>query len=739
MGEDFAEINFPIAIKNKCSYTGGENDFTGLLFGSPKEKDMAFGTPTKEQQDIIEATEGNVRVRAVPGSGKTFALTNRIAYLITELGVEPSSVVAMTFTNKAAGEMKYRLKHMIGDMATCFAGTFHGYCNNLLKEEIYRVAYPKTFTILDKQDEVNLLREIAEEQGLSLKDFTARDCMEKICGKKQNPDYITYMIGADKESLLREITGAKEDFDRVYFNYLLRQRDSYALDFEDIIQFAIYILTHFPDALEKWQSRCQYLLCDEYQDVNGNQELLLKLLSGKYHNLTVVGDDDQCIYGWRGSDVGYMVNFDKVHEDVRDFQLSENFRSTPEIVAVANSLIRANQNRLTKAMFTNNSSGSKPICACMKQESDESAYIAEMIQKGVQQGKKYSDHTVLVRASSQTRSLEEAFIRCKIPYKILNGAQFYASEEIRTVLSYLRMVYSMNDLDFAYTMQRPRRGFGKKSVENLKKYAAEHGLSLMQALGEMIGAGKITKPEVISYYEEICKLHTVYPAFSCRELASRVLDLGYRKELEQDVEQTKLDNVAELLETIAGLEEENQEKLPLEELLTHFALFTAQDDDTEEDKVKVMTIHTAKGLEFDTVFVCGLVEGQFPSRKLKNEDELEEERRLFYVAVTRAKKQLYLTRYALKAGKFNSEASCFLSDIDSSLMEFVGFEQKVQSYSTPEMLPEADFQVGDMVKHKVFGVGKILRVDMITRSYEIDFEKLNGTRNIVFRIQMERV
>ena len=215
--------------------------------------------------------------------------------------------------------------------------------------------------------------------------------------------------------------------------------------------------------------------------------------------------------------------------------------------------------------------------------------------------------------------------------------------------------------------------------------------------------------------------------------------MGYRKELEQDVEQTKLDNVAELLETIAGLEEENQEKLPLEELLTHFALFTAQDDDTEEDKVKVMTIHTAKGLEFDTVFVCGLVEGQFPSRKLKNEDELEEERRLFYVAVTRAKKQLYLTRYALKAGKFNSEASCFLSDIDSSLMEFVGFEQKVQSYSTPEMLPEADFQVGDMVKHKVFGVGKILRVDMITRSYEIDFEKLNGTRNIVFRIQMERV
>ncbi len=700
---------------------------------------MASRTPTKEQQDIIEATEGNIRVRAVPGSGKTFALTNRIAYLITELGVEPSSVVAMTFTNKAAGEMKSRLKRMIGDMATCFAGTFHGYCNNLLKEEIYRLAYPKTFTILDKQDEVNLLREIAEEQGLSLKDFTARDCMEKICEKKQNPEYIRYMIGEDKAALLARITGAEEDFDRVYYNYLLRQRNNYALDFEDIIQFAIYILTHFADALEKWQERCQYLLCDEYQDVNGNQELLLTLLSGKYHNLTVVGDDDQCIYGWRGSDVGYMVDFDKAHEDVRDYHLSENFRSTPEIVGVANSLIGANQNRLEKVMFTNNPSGIKPICACLKQEAAESAYIVESIVKAVQKGKKYSNHTVLVRASSQTRSLEEAFIRGKIPYKILNGAQFYATEEIRTVLSYLRMVYSMNDLDFSYTIQRPRRGFGKKSVESLKKYAADHGLTLMEALGSLIAAGEITRGEVIAYYEEINRLHSVYQAFSCKELANRVLDLGYRRALEQDVEQTKLDNVAELLNTIGSLEEENQDKLPLEELLTHFALFTAQDDDTEEDRVKVMTIHTAKGLEFDTVFVCGLVDGLFPSRKLKNEDELEEERRLFYVAVTRAQRELYLTRYAYKTGQFRSEPSCFLSDIDSSLMEFIGEEQEARSNSTPEMLPEADFQVGDKVRHKVFGVGEIVRVDMITRSYQIDFEKLNGTRNIVFRIQMERV
>lgn len=700
---------------------------------------MSFGEPTKEQQDIIEATEGNNRVRAVPGSGKTFALTKRIAYLITELGVEPSSIAAMTFTNKAAGEMKYRLKQMIGDMATCFMGTFHGYCNNLLKEEIYRVAYPKTFSILDKRDQIDLLREIAGEQGLSLKDFTARDCMEKICGRKQSPDYLVWLLEKDREELVAAASGAEADFDRVYYNYLLRQRENYALDFEDILQFSIYILTRFPEALEKWQSRCQYLLCDEYQDVNGSQELLLTLLSGKYHNLTVVGDDDQCIYGWRGSDTSYMVEFDKNHENVTDFHLSENFRSTPEIIAVANSLIQANRNRLTKAMFTRNPSGSRPVCACMKQESAEAAYIAETIQKAVGEGKKYSAHTILVRAASQTRALEEALIQKRIPYKVLNGARFYSSEEIRTVLSYLRMVYSMSDLDLSYTIQRPRRGFGKKSVENLKRYAGQRGITLMQGLGELIESGELRRKEIVSYYEEISRLHTLHRGFSCRELANRVLDMGYRRELEQDVDQTKLDNVAELLDTIGRLEEENQDRLPLEELLSHFALFTAQDDDTEKDEVRIMTIHTAKGLEFDTVFVCGLVEGQFPSRKLKNEDELEEERRLFYVAVTRARKQLYLTRYACKAGNLSAEPSCFLSDIDHSLMEFSGYEQRLQNYSTPEMLPEADFRVGDRVEHKVFGVGEIVRVDMLTRSYEIDFEKLKGTRNIVFRIQMKRV
>lgn len=698
-----------------------------------------FSGATKEQEQIIQTTEGYIRCGAVPGSGKTFSITHRMAYLITELYVDPSSIVALTFTNKAAASMTGRLKKMIGDNATCFTGTFHGYCNKILKEEIYRLSYPKTFTILDKHGQIDLIREVAEELQLSLKDCPAKKYMEEIARNKLSDEYIALMIGGDKSALLDAISKAVNDIDRVYYNYLLKQRDNYVLDFEDIINFALYILQHYPEALETWQDKCQYILCDEYQDVNRKQELLLELLSGKYHNLTVVGDDDQCIYGWRGSKVDYMVYFDEKYPDVQDFYLSENFRSTPEIIAVANSLIEPNQHRLQKKMFTNNPQGHKPVYNHLKSEKDESLWIADTILEGCKAGKKYSDHTVLVRASSQTRALEEAFIRRKVPYKILNGAQFYSSEEIKTVLAYLRMVYSMNDLDFIWTIQRPRRGFGKKSIALLKQYAKEQNLSLMEALGDRIRQGYINNQAVVDYYERIMDLHAAYQRFSSKSLVNQVLDMGYREELQQDVDQTRLDNVSEFLLTVASLEEENLDRIPLEDLLAHFALFTQQDDDTDRDVVKIMTIHTAKGLEFDTVFVGGMVEGQFPSKRLRNEDELEEERRLFYVAVTRAKTQLYISSYEEKAASFAAGQSSFLKDIDVRLLDYVGDSRIVGSYYTPEMMQKAEFAVEDKVLHKVFGEGKIIEVDERAQVYEIEFAKLNGTRKIMFRANLQGI
>lgn len=701
-------------------------------------------TPTVEQQNIIENTEGYIRCGAVPGSGKTFCITNRMAYLITELFVDPASIVALTFTNKAAASMTHRLKQMIGDEATCFTGTFHGYCNKILKEEIHRLSYPKTFTILDKKDQIDLIREVAEEQKISLKDNTAKNYLEHISQQKAQGDYVELTIGTERgplaELLEKSVQAEKQDDKAViYYAYLLKQRDNFALDFNDIIEYTLYIFENFPDALETWQEKCMYLLCDEYQDVNHKQERLLLYLSGKYHNLTVVGDDDQCIYGWRGSKVEYILDFPNRYHGAKDFYLTENFRSTPQIVEAANSLIEKNQSRLSKRMMTNNPAGNNPIYCLLDTEKEEANWIAERVQAAVEEGKKYNDHTILVRASSQTRAIEESFIKKKIPYKILSGAEFYSSEEIKTVLSYLRMVYALSDLDFSYTIQRPRRGYGKKSVENLKLYAAEQGLTLMEALGKQIEEGTEKRQALIDYYNNIMELHRTHPNYAAADLVNMVLDFGYRKTLQEDVEQTRLDNVSELIATIVGLEDENQERIPLSDLLAHFALFSTQDDDTEKNVVKVMTIHTAKGLEFDTVFINGLVDGQFPSKRLTNQDQLEEERRLFYVAMTRAKNRLYLTGYEEKMAGYPVRQSSFLSDIDSKYLNCVNESRIQKGYRTPTATPKAQLEIGDRIEHKVFGIGEITGIDEKALNYIIKFEKIDLPRRIQFRAELKKL
>ena len=424
---------------------------------------------------------------------------------------------------------------------------------------------------------------------------------------------------------------------------------------------------------------------------------------------------------------------------MQDYSLTENFRSTPQIVNAAKSLISANQNRLEKQMISNRPDGNKPVFNALDTEEKESLWIADTILDNVAKNMKYSDHTILVRAASQTRSLEEAFIKRKVPYKILSGAKFYESEEIRTVLSYMRMVYSLTDMDLLYTISRPRRGFGKKSVEKLKNAAEQNNCSLFKALGKQIEDGDITQKHVIEYYNAISELHDTYVAYTCTDIVNKCLDMGYRQALEQDIDQTRLDNVSELIRTITALEEDNQEKVELADLLSHFALFSAQDEDGEYNVVKVMTIHTAKGLEFDTVFVSGLVEGQFPSSRLRNEDEYEEERRLLYVAMTRAKNMLYLSTYRKKDGRFGARPSAFLSDIDTNLLDCINNSRVLIRGVTEQMLPKAVFEVGDKVRHKVFGTGEIVKVDKVTQTYEIQFENIRGTRRLMFRAELGNV
>ena len=390
-------------------------------------------------------------------------------------------------------------------------------------------------------------------------------------------------------------------------------------------------------------------------------------------------------------------------------------------------------------MISKRPDGNKPVFNAPETEEKESVWIADTILDNIDRNMKYRDHTVLVRAASQTRSLEEAFVKRKIPYKILSGAKFYESEEIRTVLSYMRMVYSLTDMDLLYTISRPRRGFGKKSVEKLKNMAAENECSLFQALGKMIEEGEIIQKNVIAYYDALMELHAAYEEYSCTDIVNKCLDMGYREALEQDIDQTRLDNVSELIRTITAIEDDNQEKVELADLLSHFALFSAQDEDGEYNVVKVMTIHTSKGLEFDTVFVPGLVEGQFPSSRLRNEDEYEEERRLLYVAITRAKNMLYLSTYRKKDGRFGARPSSFLSDIDINLLDCINNSRILIKGETEQMLPKLKFDVGDIVRHKVFGVGEIIKIDNITQTYEIQFRNIRGTRRIMFRAELEKV
>ncbi len=694
--------------------------------------------PTKEQKLLIESTEGYQRCAAVPGSGKTFCLTHRIAYLIKDLYIDSSSIVGLTFTNKAASSMKKRLKEIVGDDSNCFMGTFHGFCNVVLKDEIYRLSWPKVFNILDHNDQIDLVRTVADEQELELKDMTASGILEQISVYKSQNDYIPFLAGSDKEALIEKAKKAKDVFSCILWNYMLHQKDNYVLDFTDLIQMVLYIFHHNQDALEFWQNKCQYVLCDEYQDVSSDQEELLGLLSGKFHNLFVIGDDDQNIYGWRGSKVEYMIDFHKRYDGAVDFPLNMNFRSTPEIVRAASSLIKANKFRIDKKMVTNNTSGMLPQYNMLPSEREEALWISEIIKKTALNGTRYDSNAILVRSSYQTRELEEAFVKEKIPYRIISGAQFYSSDEIRTTISYLRMIYGMKNVDFERTINRPKRKFGKKSLEDLKAYANSKNMSLFDALGDKIVKGTCKQEALIHYYKEISRLHAIFDNMSCTDLAGQVLDIGYRKELQEDVDQRKLDNVTELLSNISSMEKENDARIKLEDLLTHYALFTSQDDDEDKNLVKIMTIHTAKGLEFPNVFIPGLVEGQFPSNRLQNEDQLEEERRLLYVAMTRARNNLYLSSYMSKTGSYSMRQSSFLGDIDPEFIQCIGNTRIALNRNNSNMLPKAEFAVGDKLNHRVFGKGTVVAIDNDAQTYEIDFENVNGTRRLQFRAPLEK-
>ncbi len=706
------------------------------------------------QRRAVATTEGYVRVIAGAGSGKTRALSRRFAYLVNELGILPGNILCVTFTNKSANEMRQRIHQLTGDNDTGYINTFHGFCDAVLREDSHAVQYPRSFLVLDNSDIDAMLRIIYEERGLTLRDMTfsaARDMIE-IQKLFKRPDYYQDMITMSLDTLKEKYDRADTPADIIFYGYLYQEKKCFGLDYNDLIKFSLYIFRQRPDIRLKWQQRLEYIMIDEFQDIDQLQYELMEVLCGYHKNLFIVGDPDQTIYTWRGADVKYLLDFDKKFPGTQTILMVENYRSTPEILAVANSLIDKNRNRIKKELKPILPAGTPVVCHFAQTQEAEARWMAGEMRRLHEAGTPFRDMTVLYRAHYVTRAVEEVLLEEKIPYTIYSGVQFFDRMEIKDALSYLRMIAYKDDLSFRRIANVPKRNLGKRRMEFLQEYAEQRGCLLYQALLDNLedpiikgtGAGKF-----ISLIESFA---VGYEGRPVSEVLSAILnESGYEKMLRTEGSQERLDNLAELKQSVYEYETTCGEEVTLEHYLARAALFTNADTAEQGDRVKLMTVHAAKGLEFPCVFLCGMNEGVFPSRKVRTRQAMEEERRLAFVAVTRAEKELYLSE--ADGRNFDGSPrypSRFLLDIDEKLLAFTrppeeGLIRRARDYigHSQAGLPEADgqtvFPAGQRVRHALFGPGTVLDTDMDRGAHVVQFDEMETPRKISFRAKLERI
>lgn len=704
------------------------------------------------QLEAVTTTEGFVRVIAGAGSGKTRALTHRFAYLVNELGILPGNILCVTFTNKAANEMRQRIHALTGDNDTGYINTFHGFCVSVLQEDSYAVQYPKSFLVLDNSDIDSMLRIIYEERGLTLRDMTfsnARDMIE-IQKLFKRPDYYLDMITMSLEVLHDKYLAATTAEDIIFYGYLYQEKKCFGLDYNDLIKFSLYIFEQNEEIRLKWQQRLEYIMIDEFQDIDWLQYRLMEVLCGYHRNLFIVGDPDQTIYTWRGADVKYLLEFDKQYPGTKTILMNENYRSTPQILAAANSLISRNRNRIPKDLLPHLPDGESVLCHHARTAEEEAEWIAWQTAELHDRGVEYRDMTVLYRAHYVTRSLEEVLQKRKIPYTIYSGVQFFGRAEIKDALCYLRMIVYQDDLSFRRIANVPKRNLGISRMKRLEEYASENSCSLFQALRSLLEDEDFRRTKARQFVTLIDRYSQGYAERPISELLSALLnESGYEEMLRTEGSQERLDNLAELKQSIYEYETGCGEEATAEHYLTHVALFTNQDSADAPAKLKLMTVHAAKGLEFPYVFLCGMNEGVFPSGRVHTLPAMEEERRLAFVAMTRAEKRLYLS----EAEGRNLDGSPrypsrFILDIDSSLLEYTeqprdGLIRDAREYiSTNEkFLPEQDlpaaYEVGQRVRHAILGTGTVSAVDMDKSAYMIKFDSLDTQRRISFRVKLE--
>lgn len=704
----------------------------------------------EQQREAVTTTEGYVRIIAGAGTGKTKALTYRYAYLVDELGISTSNILCVTFTNKAAREMSKRIRQMIGDSDTGYICTFHGFCVKLLREDIHAINYPQNFVVMDSEDTEEILKTVYENAHIQSRTYTFDMARDHISAMKNEMQHIAYLADISNDRLLADYEKASDIPEKVFLGYLYEQKKVYGLDYDDLITIALHILRNDAEKCHKWQERMMYVMVDEFQDVSGNQYALAEILSGYHRNLFIVGDPDQTIYTWRGARIEYILEFDKDHENTQTIFLDTNYRSTPDILAVSNSLIEKNRNRLPHRLVAVKPSEARPLYVHSRTTGDEAQWVTNEIKRLVEAGAKYSDIAVLYRSHFVSRSIEEAFIKTKIPYILYSGTEFYKRKEIKDVLAYLRMVAYADDLSFRRVINEPKRNFGKKRMSMLKSYCETHRCSLYSGLQDLLEEKTVKSTGASAFVDIIENFRKTYKEKSLSDLVTELMAAtGYEAMLRQAGEQERLDNLAELKQSIDEYEKTSGEENSLEEYLQSIALYTNNDREKDKDSVTMMTIHTAKGLEFPYVFVCGVNEGIFPSKHVDTEAMLEEERRMAYVACTRAERGLYISdAEGLNYDDSFRYPSRFIFNIDREAIDYVNelpqrLVDDTKSYiaaNESRYMPlDTELKPGDRVRHKVFGEGTITGIRGYIGCYVVKFDRVETERNLKIGVGLDKI
>ena len=710
-----------------------------------------YDSMNERQREAVFHTEGPLLILAGAGSGKTRVLTHRIAYLIEEKGVNPWNILAITFTNKAAGEMRERVDRLVAFGAeSVWVSTFHSACVRILRRHIDRLGYDSKFTIYDSDDQKTLMKDICKRLQIDTKQWKEKTLLGIISSAKNE------LIGAQEYEMNTMGDFSKRKIAEAYKEYQRQLRTNNALDFDDLIMKTVELFKLNPDVLEAYQERFKYIMVDEYQDTNTAQFKLISLLASKYQNLCVVGDDDQSIYKFRGANIRNILNFEDVFPSARVVKLEQNYRSTKTILDAANHVIRNNLERKNKTLWTANDGGAPIIFQNFMTAYEEAEYIAEDLAKRVAAGDgNYSDCAILYRTNAQSRLLEEKFLLANIPYRIIGGVNFYARKEIKDLLSYLKTVdNARDDLAVRRIINVPRRGIGAATLAKVQDFAVENEISFYNALraAEEIPALGRSVAKLKPFVTLIQTLRAQREYFSVAELLKEVIDrTDYVKELEDEnteESRARIENIDELISKAASYDEE-AENPTLSGFLEEVAL-VADIDNLEEnnDRVVLMTLHSAKGLEFPNVYLAGMEDGIFPSyMTIVSEDptDLEEERRLCYVGITRAMRQLTITsaRSRMIRGETQyNKVSRFIQEIPRELVQVgsmikpkvqelpkqTAYIQAKQAFQAKAFEPKQykvtkadklEYGVGDRVKHIKFGAGTVENIVEGGKDYEV--------------------